>query len=181
MNARHALENLVAAVRALASCRARPFLVDGTLLGAVREGGFIAHDRDVDLGVFIEELRLPDMIRAMKREGFTHRRTFGSPALGLELAFRRAGIKVDVFFYYLDDAGRFHAAWPAGGRPLRYSYWPFGLAPLAFLGHTFSAPDDTERFLAAKYGPEWRTPVVEWDWKWGPRNAGAWPTEVQHA
>lgn len=175
MNTAIAARNLVDAARALASCAgARPFLVDGTLLGAVREGGFIAHDRDLDLGVFIEDLRLDSMIRVMRRAGFSHRRTFGSPERGLELAFRRDGIKLDVFFYYLDEAGRFHASWPSATDPIRYDYWPFGLERLSFLGHDFLAPEDPERFLETKYGEGWRTPVVDWDWRWGPRNARAW-------
>ena len=172
MNAAHALANLVAARDALTACGARPFLVDGTLLGAIREGDFIAHDRDTDMGCFIED-HVAGMIPAMKRAGFRIGKRFGAPGRGLEYAFRRHAIKLDVFFYYSDEAGSFHAAWK-NGQPIRYSYWPFGLAPVEFMGETFLAPDDPERFLATKYGPDWRTPVTDWDWAWGPANAGRW-------
>jgi hypothetical protein len=179
MNAGVALGNLSLASAAITRAGARAFLVDGTLLGAVREGAFIAHDRDVDVGVFIEEwsTKLPT---EMQRSGFQMRRVFGNPDLGLEIAFRRQGLKLDVFFYYLDaETGqRFHAAWPKGQPPIRYEYDAFDLTTLVFMGQKLLAPADPEAFLAAKYGPEWRTPVVEWDWRWGPKNARPWAVPV---
>jgi hypothetical protein len=172
MNAAHALANLVDARDALSTTGARPFIVDGTLLGAVREGGFIAHDTDVDLGCFIED-QSPEMIAAMEWAGFTFRKQYGTASRGLEYSFRRHDIKLDLFFYYTDDRGRFHAAWKKR-RPIRYRYPLFHLAPLEFMGETFMAPEDPETFLVAKYGPRWRTPVVDWDWAWGPANAERW-------
>jgi len=174
MNAVHALANLVAARDALTSCGARPFLVDGTLLGCVREGAFIAHDLDVDLGCFAEDLNAQAMTDAMAAYGFAPWKSYGTPGRGFQLSFKRDAIKLDVFFYYLAaDIGRFHAAW-LKGEPIRYTYPPFSLAPLSFLGETFLAPADPIRFLVTKYGPDWRTPVTPWDWAWGPKNATAW-------
>lgn len=172
MNPRIALVNLVLAQDAVKSIGGRPFLADGTLLGAVREGGFIAHDKDTDMGVFIEDYRT-DLIFAMQRRGFRVRRIFGSPGRGFQIAFRRLGVKLDMFFYYTDERGRYHAAWKQG-EPIRYGYWHFDLAPIGLMGRTFLAPDDPERFLVTKYGPDWREPVTEWDWAWGPKNATAW-------
>ena len=176
MNADVALQNLLLARSALASCGVRPFIVDGTLLGAVREQGFIAHDRDVDVGVFRADMdrSTPTRIKqAMRAARFRHIRDFGALDRGYEMSFRRRGVKVDVFVYYDDADGRYHAAWKDGS-PIRYRYWPFGLAPLVFHGSSFNAPDDPERFLRAKYGDDWRVPVIEWDWAWGPKNAGPW-------
>lgn len=172
MNPQSALENLTLAVATLKRAGVRAFLVDGTLLGAVRERKFIAHDRDVDLGVFIGEHQLDLPIR-LEAVGLRHTRTYGTVERGLQYAFRRNSVKVDTFFYYTDDAGHYHAAWK-DGEPIRYSYPPFALAPLSFLGAQWLAPADPEAFLVAKYGPDWRTPVTEWDWAWGPRNASAW-------
>jgi len=172
MNATHALDNLRLVRDVLHRHGARPFLVDGTLLGAVREGRFIAHDTDVDTGCFIEDLR-PRLQCALTRAGFRLHRIYGTPARGYQLSLKRHKIKTDVFFYYRDPQGRYHAAWQKG-QPIRYRYWDFGLAPIQFLGLRFLVPDDPERFLRTKYGEVWRTPQVEWDWAWGPANASAW-------
>jgi hypothetical protein len=181
MNAEYALANLVDARDALVSCGARPFLVDGTLLGCIREGGFIGHDLDVDLGCFIEDLDVEAMTDAMTSAGFAPWKSYGTPERGFQLSFKRHGIKLDVFFYYIGERlTRFHAAW-LKDTPIRYTYPPFSLAPVSFLGETFLAPDDPVRFLVTKYGLDWRTPVTPWDWAWGPKNATPWSTEESDA
>jgi hypothetical protein len=40
-----------------------------------------------------------------------------------------------------------------------------------FLGETFSVPADTLRYIETMYGKDWRTPVKDWDWAFGPPNA----------
>lgn len=174
MNHAHAFANLVDARDALVSCGARPFLVDGTLLGCIRERDFIAHDLDVDLGCFIEDLDAPAMCAAMAAAGFESWKSYGTPKRGFQLSFKRHAIKLDVFFYYL-GAGlcRYHAAW-LDGEPIRYTYPPFALDSAPFLGETFLVPEEPVRFLITKYGRDWRTPVTPWDWAWGPKNAGPW-------
>lgn len=172
MDHSHARENLVAAVEALSGIGLTPFLVDGTLLGAVREGNFIGHDKDIDLGLPIEQLT-PAIVVVLQACGFTPWKTYGLPERGLQYSFKRHGIKLDIFFYYPDNGELFHAAWK-DGTPIRYGYPTFILGPLEFLGHTFHAPADPVAFLVTKYGPEWKTPVTVWDWAWGPHNAVPW-------
>lgn len=172
MNKTHALFNLLDAQEVLSTISVSPFLVDGTLLGAIRENTFMDHDKDLDMGVFIEEY-VPEIQTKMIDAGFTHHRTFGTPAKGLELAFKKHDIKLDIFFYYREPGTRFHAAW-LRGRTLRYDYWDFGLKSLTlFGGHVFRVPDDPVRFLETKYG-DWKIPVKEWDWAFGPKNVRYW-------
>lgn len=175
MNAQHALGNLVDLRFALEALGARPFLVDGTLLGAVREGGFIAHDTDTDLGLFAEELDVDAMEAAALDCGFRIKHRLGTPERGFQWSLRRDSVKTDVFVYYRANGRRFHAAWTEKLTvPVRYTYDDFELARLRFLGTEFWAPADPEAFLATKYGPDWRTPVTDWDWAWGPANATRW-------
>jgi hypothetical protein len=177
VNSLSARKNLFAVAGALERAGIRAFLVDGTLLGAIREGDFIAHDRDVDLGVFAAE-HVPEIPALITAAGIPHLRTYGTLERGLQYAFRARAVKVDLFFYYADAAGYFHAAWK-DDQPIRYGYPPFSLAPLTFLGRPFLAPADPERFLRTKYGPDWRRPVKDWDWAWGPRNAVPWADAPQ--
>lgn len=172
MNKAVARHNIIVAQAALNTVGVEPFLVDGTLLGAIREKDFIAHDKDTDFGIFIEQYT-PDITKAMVQAGFKVGRVFGTIDKGLELSFRRHKIKLDLFFYYSDDNTRYHAAWPKNQEPIKYTYWKFDLKPVVFLSHTFLAPDDPERFLTTKYG-DWKTPVEVWDWAWGPKNATPW-------
>jgi hypothetical protein len=164
-------------VAALTRAHVRPFLVDGTLLGAIREGDLLAHDKDVDLGILIEDFT-PGFPKILQAAGFRHTRTFGTPEKGLEFAFRRNGIKLDTFFYYPDcETGElFHAAW-LKDTPIRYGYPAFALVPQSFLGMPMLMPADPIAFLTAKYG-DWKTPVTEWDWAWGPKNAVPWDSVV---
>ena len=71
-----ALYDCVAAVtRALTSVGVRPFLVAGSLLGAVRSGSILFCDDDVDVGVLEEEYaRVPheDVAAALRSEGAGH-------------------------------------------------------------------------------------------------------------
>ena len=174
MNLLRARANLLEAVDALTRIGVRPFLTDGTLLGAVRERGFIGHDLDIDLGCFIEENR-EGIVPAMLAKGFSLYKTYGTPDRGFQYSFKRHQIKVDLFFYYLDPERQefFHAAW-LWGKPIRYGYPIFTLAPYPFLGSTFLAPADPVKFLETKYGMDWRIPKTPWDWAYGPKNATEW-------
>ncbi len=172
MNRGTAHNNLVRARDTLARHGIRPFLVDGTLLGAIREGDFLGHDTDVDLGVWRRQWR-PSLVSWMQRGGFTLHKTFGEPDRGLEYSFKRGGMKLDLFFYYRAGPVVYHAAWK-DGQPIRYPYPRFRLKPLIFRGQVFDAPADPIKFLRTKYGDDWRTPVKVWDWAWGPKNAEPW-------
>jgi len=167
---REALAVLTAAVTALESVGVTAWLTDGTLLGAIREHTFIAHDADMDLGAMITEHH-PGVLPALVSAGFTVRKTHGTPRRGLEHRLKRDGFRLDIFWHY-DNAGGgvWHAAW-LKGKMLRYDYPTLTLAPLQFLGRTFWAPSPPRLHLVQKYGRAWRTPITDWDWARDPANA----------
>ena len=74
------LDAMELVLRALQDGGVEPFLAYGTLLGAVREGGFIGHDSDIDLGYVSRHPHPVDVVREsfrlqreLRREGLRDR------------------------------------------------------------------------------------------------------------
>ena len=42
------------------------FLVSGTLLGFIREGGLLEHDNDLDIGVFADEVTTEELVQFLQ-------------------------------------------------------------------------------------------------------------------
>ena len=138
------------------------FLAYGTLLGAVREGGFIGHDNDVDLGYVSECPRPVDVVaesmrlqRALVRNGMRVERYSGA---GLKVWVQDgAGVHrgLDVFGGFWDGdrlalMGELHLPFE------RDWIHPLGTATLEDVD--FPVPHRPERLLEAMYGPHWRVP-----------------------
>nr|WP_141014082.1 class I SAM-dependent methyltransferase [Nocardioides sambongensis] len=146
----------------MADAGVRGFLAYGTLLGAVREGDFIGHDNDVDLGyvsaaphpvdVVLESLRLQ---HAFTRAGMRVERYSGA---GLKIWVQdSSGIDrgLDVFGGFWDGdrlafLGELHT-------PFERS-WIEPLGEVTLAGETFPAPARPEKLLEAMYGPAWKVP-----------------------
>ncbi|MDP8232494.1 MAG: LicD family protein [Candidatus Zophobacter franzmannii] len=155
------------------------WLTDGTLLGFYREANFIGHDKDMDIGVFISDFK-DELFDKLEENGWKIVRALGSKDQGLELTLRKDLHNIDIFFFYEDDDCYWHAAWQGqkidGKRyrkMIKYSYHKFQLIKAQFLDSDFNVPLDTEKYIVTKYGKDWRTPVKDWDWAFGPSNAEA--------
>jgi hypothetical protein len=169
------VRNLADAQSALASLDITCWLTDGTLLGYFREGDIIEHDRDVDLGLRIEDYS-DEIVPEFQKRGFRLEYVLGERKRGLELSFMRHGVKVDLFFFYPEGGKLWHGAWLGvdKGRKrklIKYYYQPFGLKEVDFLGGRFNVPADTLKYVVTKYGEGWSRPVRDWDWALGPANA----------
>ncbi len=153
------------------------WLTDGTLLGWYREQNFIGHDKDMDIGVHISEYK-ESLIPHLTKNNWEVIRVLGTIQQGLELSLKKNGHKIDIFFFYEDGNQVWHAAWQGQKidgkryrRMIKYSYEKFNLKEIEFLNHTFSAPDNPEKYIITKYGENWRTPIKNWDWALGPANS----------
>ena len=160
----------------LAVCRSlglRPFLVCGTLLGHYRDGGWIPHDDDVDLGLLASEFqRRAEIVEAMRRRGYVVRANDA-----YLVSFHRPGLPavfLDICsFYERDGRIAFSIEEPEQGR--RYTYhFPRGIfeefRAVRFLGRfDVWIPVRTEEFLTVAYG-DWRVPQTAFDYHSSPRN-----------
>jgi SAM-dependent methyltransferase len=134
----------------------------GTLLGAVRQGGFIGHDSDADLGYVSRRTAPVDVIResyALQRRlaemGYQVSRYSGA-GFAVRIEERDGGSRtLDVFGGFLSDG---HLIVLGEVRvPFRVE-WVYPLGTTTLEGRTLPAPADPERFLTATYGPDWRVP-----------------------
>jgi tetratricopeptide (TPR) repeat protein len=134
----------------------RPFLISGTLLGYVRDGDVIPWDKDIDLGVFSEQIASTELEAAVASwPRFTAKRLDWTNRLRIDHA---NGVKIDVFPHYPEGPDR---VWH-DGTATRWWNTPFGVRTVSFLGLDQAVPDNPERYLDENYG-DWRTPDPYFD------------------
>ncbi len=140
------------------------FLAYGTLLGIVRDGDLLPHDKDMDVGLPWDISR-EALVRALTvKHGFSRigRHTPEKDTWNVGLSHRETGIFIDLFFFKPDGdallSGIHHL--PV---PLLWRFGHFTTRPLEFLGHTWQVPDPPERFFQEIYGPDWQTPDPYFD------------------
>jgi tetratricopeptide (TPR) repeat protein len=130
------------------------FLVSGTLLGCVREGCILSHDKDADIGLW--DNNKPEDIQALLRtSGLFYLQASRSQHV---IRVKHVnGTAIDVFFHYREPNDYWH-----GGVKLKWSNTPFQLISHPFLGTHFNIPDDYDLYLKENYG-EWRVPREHFD------------------
>jgi hypothetical protein len=165
------LAHLGAVVRAMEGFGYRAVLAYGTLLGAVREGRFLAHDDDVDL-VFIaragtraqverEVVEVRDKLRAT---GFRAEDLLPKH-LNMHVGGNGAGVMVDLFPCWLQDGRMWmHMKGMAIQGIDPEIMQPPGTARIE--GATFPAPAKPEAFLRERYGDGWKVADPYYDWPW---------------
>lgn len=154
--------NLLDAKRVLSSLNVPFFLSDGTLLGYVRECGFIPNDPDIDIGVLATDYAR-SIEPSMLADGFTLYKTFGSLDSGLEMSFYKRGRKLDIMLYYNTAEYLWHGMFKAGTiRKMKYPLTTFEWVD--FLGIKVLAPVERVAFCSYGYGANWTRPAPDFHW-----------------
>ena len=149
------------------------FLVSGTFLGVVRDGGFIGHDNDIDVGVFEDRLveSLLPALQASKNftvvrvdhicrrivEGETVRYGFMRDPAIIKVIHRN-GVAIDVFNHFYDGDLIWH-----GTSCQRWDNRHFALAEYDFLDRAFKAAENFDLYFTENYGSNWRIPQPDFD------------------
>jgi len=154
------VEEVLAALRD--ECGVPSFLSYGSLLGAVREGGLIGHDVDVDLGYLSAYSHPADVLlesyaieRRLRARGWRVRRQNGG-FLALFLAQSDGTTRnLDVFTsFQVDD----HIYQVNDTRVAADRSALVPVVPVAFEGRQLPGPARSELMLEAAYGKGWRVP-----------------------
>lgn len=135
------------------------FLVSGTLLGYVREGQLLAHDKDIDVGIVGWENQY-NLCMALQETGLftvSAQHLKGKDTFYIPIKHNATGMWIDVFVYH--PQGKH---WVTGvdfffGYRQTFAFTPFELQDIEFLGVTMQAPANAELNLTENYG-NWRVP-----------------------
>ena len=164
---------LLAAKAGLEAAGVRSFLTYGTLLGLQREGDFISHDTDIDLGIWPGADK-PAIIDRLSTVGFAY--TGREPAkTEINLPFRHENGVVVELYEHFEEGGRICSGVELAGARLLWAFSPFDLVSRAWLGTRFLVPDEAARYLTEGYG-DWQTPNPHFDATfWAPNIVGGFP------
>ena len=152
------------------------YIVSGTLLGAVREGDFLTHDYDIDVGVHAEAfdpVRFRHAVQAARDLCLERIDDYvdmtGDPLTPVQTPAlykvrHRSGVEIDVFLHYLEGGQRWHGS-------ARHRWWntDFTIATAKIGAQVVPAPADADTYLAENYG-DWRTPRTDFDSSTGTPN-----------
>lgn len=180
IDAEDALAVMQAVERIGTESGARVFWLSGTLLGLERLGQPLPHDTDLDAGLFVDDARHRDFIRALRAspviaaltpQRISLKARIQNPDLhvvpGGIIRYKsmvrnlaapgKAPVKTDIFLHFDYCGGSMHGS--------RNSLWwnsPFAIVQKDYGGRSFSVPADVHLHLTENYG-DYRTEVKEFE------------------
>lgn len=134
----------------------RFFLISGTLLGAIRDHGFVKNDNDIDLGVFASEISRAEIKRMLAGTSFFIR-TDHECKIGY---LSKSGVVID-FFIFRNVGNRVEMCNQSG--VMTWSFTPFGLETYSLEGQEFFVPENRALVLKENYG-NWQTKTLFYDY-----------------
>ena len=144
------------------------FFVYGTLLGAVREQGYIGHDVDFDAAYVSRHTNGAAVARELQQIALT----LIDRGLDVQCMVTALHIhdpkdpkaKIDLFHTYFDEAGELSFPFGiAGTSRIRREDWA-GVREIDFPGGKGLVPSNAEQLVEHLYGADWRQPKPGFNW-----------------
>lgn len=147
----------------------RAFLCYGSLLGVVRDGGFIGHDVDFDCAYLSRHRtgraaadELGDVALALIDAGFNVIPKRTCLAISDAAASRT---KIDLYHLYRNATGELCFPFGIAGTPSTSTKAFSGVRTVRLGGHDVLIPSEASRLVEVIYGPTWRTPNPGFNWR----------------
>jgi len=146
--------------KALRNKGLKPFLMSGTLLGYLRSGCIMPHDKDVDIGIIGWEGQFDVAQALLELGGFkiSYDELKGKNTFLFAPKDYRNQVAIDVFFFHEKDDHFLHGIDFQYGYTQNFKFSKFKLNEIDFLGEKFFIPDEPEVKLTENYG-DWKTPI----------------------
>lgn len=130
------------------------FLISGTLLGCIREGKLLGHDKDIDVGIW-DNCDYEQLATILGESGYFY--IVPTRTKHFVMLRHLNGIAIDVFIHYREENDYWHA-----GVKIKWHNSPFELIEKNFLDNDYLIPKDYNRYLTENYG-DWKTPKTDFD------------------
>jgi hypothetical protein len=145
--------------RALKDKGLKPFLISGSLLGCMRDGQIMPHDKDLDMGLigWESQFELAQAILSLGCFDINLKRLKGDTLFLISAIDQRTNIAVDFFMFHDKGDHFLHGIDYQYGFTQNFRFSKFDLIETEFLGENFYIPDQWSRMLEENYG-KWQTP-----------------------
>ena len=163
---KYGVESLLLLKKRLDSMGVTWFLAYGTLVGAVKEKGFLLNDTDIDIGIVENENSMKN-VEALREDGFVLRKRFlvDGGEFAKEETYEFRGIPIDLFYFRKSPEGLLGYVFVEIDNKLlpKETHFHFcQIETIEIFGDKFPVPSPPEIFLQTHYGKNFMKEDNSW-------------------